>query len=95
MKEPLHTLGDGPIEPRYLEPMVELARIIERRLNGLASGAGRPHGFVLLVYPFGSTDGRSNFVSNGADCAQLAVLFREMAARFEGMPEVKPGKPPH
>lgn len=96
MKKSRHTLGDAPIEARYVAQMEELARFIDRRLNGLAKGAGRPNGFVLLVFPFGSNDGgRCNFISNGADRADLVSLFREMAARFDGMPEVQPGKVPH
>lgn len=88
-----HTLGDAPIEAEYYEQMNKLARFIDQRFNGLARGPARKVGFVLMVFPFGDSHaGRCNFISNGADRADLAVLFREMAARFEGMPEVKGGR---
>lgn len=88
-----HTLGDAPIEPEYIEQMNQLARFIDQKFNGLAKGKGRKAGFVLMVFPFGENDaGRCNFISNGADRADLAVLFKEMAARFGGMPEVKGGR---
>lgn len=88
-----HTLGDAPIEAAYVEQMNKLARFIDQRFNGLARGPSRKVGFVLMVFPFGDGHaGRCNFISNGADRADLAVLFREMAARFEGMPEVKGGR---
>lgn len=87
------TLGDAPIEPRYIEQMNQLARFIDQKFNGLAKGKARKAGFVLLVFPFDTHDGsRCNFISNGADRADIAALFREMAARFEGMPEVKGGR---
>ncbi len=73
--------------------MNQLARFIDQRFNGLAKGKARKTGFVLLVFPFGSAEGqRCNFISNGADRADIAVLFKEMAARFSGMPEVKGGR---
>jgi hypothetical protein len=87
-----HTLGDAPIQAEYIGKMNKLARFIDQRFNGLARGDKRKVGFVLLVFPFGSADGRCNFISNGADRADIASLFREMAARFEGMPESKGGR---
>ena len=47
---------------------------------------------VIIARKVGDDGGRCNFISNGADRADLAVLFREMAARFEGMPEIKGGR---
>lgn len=96
MKKPRHRLGDAPIEADNIEQLEDLARVIDHGLNGLARGADRPNGFVLLVFPFGSHDGaRCNIISNGADPANLVSLFRGMAKRIESMPEVKPGKAPH
>lgn len=93
MSENKHTLGDAPIQPEYIEQMNQLARFIDQKFNGLAKGKARKAGFVLLVFPFGSDDaGRCNFISNGADRADLAVLFKEMAARMAGMPESKGGR---
>lgn len=90
MSAPRHTLGDAPIEAQYIEQMNQLARFIDQKFNGLAKGKARKAGFVLLVFPFGeNTAGRCNFISNGADRADLAVLFKEMSARMAGMPEAK------
>lgn len=93
MSQSNHTLGDAPIQAEYIEQMNQLARFIDQKFNGLAKGKSRKTGFVLLVFPFGSDDGqRCNFISNGADRADLAVLFKEMAARMAGMPESKGGR---
>jgi hypothetical protein len=41
---------------------------------------------VILSFPYGAHDGRCNFISNGADRKHIVALFKEMIARFEGMP---------
>jgi len=85
-------LGDQPIQPEFLEMMNITAAALDKVFNGEAKGRDRKNGFVLLVYPFndeGRTDGRCNFISNGADRKDLVVLFKEMIARFEGQPEMK------
>jgi hypothetical protein len=84
-----YTLGDAPIDPEYQEQMEALAHAIDRYFNGDLRGKDRSVGFVLLVFPFGDTSGRCNFISNGADRGDLVVLFKEMIARFEGQPEVQ------
>ncbi len=89
MSKPTHTLGDAPIVSKHHDAMNKIAATLETIFNGDGRGPQRETGFVLLVFPFGSGAGRCNFISNGADRADLAVLFREMAARFEGMPEAK------
>ena len=86
-------LGDAPIEPQYIEQMNALARGIDEIFNGKAKGKDRPTGFVLLVFPFDKeghapSDGRCNFISNGADRKDVVTLFREMIRRFEGQPEM-------
>jgi len=86
-----NTLGDAPIEPQHIAQMNTLAAFVDQMFNGEKRGPDRSTGFVLLVFPFGEhAAGRCNFISNGAARHDLAVLFREMAARFEGMPELKP-----
>ena len=82
-------LGDGPIQDRYHADMNALAGALDRTFNGDARGADRGTGFVLLVFPFGDTDGRCNFISNGADRKDIVTMFKEMIARFEGQPEMK------
>lgn len=84
-----HRLGDAPIEPHHHAMMNGLARGIDRLLNGDARGADRKTGFILMVFPFEGHEGRCNYISNGADRKDVAVLMREQAARFEGQPEVK------
>jgi hypothetical protein len=84
-----HKLGDGPISPEYHEKMNAVAALLDEMFNGDARGSDRKVGFVLLQFPFGSTDGRCNFISNGADRKDIVTLFREMIARFEGQPEMR------
>jgi len=86
-------LGDGPIEGRYAEQMKAMARALDEFLNEGTRGPARRTGFVLLVFPFGNAEGRCNFISNGADRKDIVCLFREMIARFEGQPDIPPGRP--
>ncbi len=83
---PKDRLGDAPLERRHYE---ELARVLDAGLNGMAQGAERQHGFVLMIFPFGDRPGRCNYVSNCADRADVVALMKEMIARFEGQPEVE------
>jgi hypothetical protein len=89
MKKPTHQLGDAPIEPEYAQKMRDLAQHLDRFFNGPLRGKDRPTGFVLMVFPFGDTTGRCNYISNGADRRDIVVLMREMIARFEGQPETE------
>jgi hypothetical protein len=83
-------LGDAPIEPQYVELMNAVARGLDEIFNGELKGDARKTGFVLMVFPFGeASDGRCNYISNGADRKDVVTLMREMIARFEGQPEMK------
>jgi hypothetical protein len=84
-----HTLGDAPIEDKHYALMNELAGRLDALFNGETKGKARETGFVLLVFPFGDTEGRCNFISNGADRQDIVALFKEMIARFEGQPAMK------
>ena len=84
-----HTLGDAPIEPVLHELMNGIARGLDEILNGDAKGEDRKIGFVLLVFPFGSSAGRCNYISNGADRRDIITMLKEQIARFEGQPEMK------
>lgn len=84
-----HQLGDAPIQDDYREKMNAVMATLDQFMNGEAKGPDRATGIVVLMFPFGSTDGRCNFISNGADRNDLVVLFKEMVARFEGQPEIK------
>ncbi|MGE5510284.1 MAG: hypothetical protein ACM31O_03420 [Bacteroidota bacterium] len=76
-------LGDGPIEQQYRDQMRDLARRLDRIFNGEARGVDRKVGFVLLVFPYGEGSGRCNYISNGADRADIVALFKEQIKRFE------------
>lgn len=83
----MSSIGDGPIERRYRDLMNTLARGIDKALNDDFTGGNRKTGFVLLVFPFGSDDGRCNYISN-ADRKDIVVMMKEQIKRFEGQPEV-------
>jgi hypothetical protein len=87
-KQMTERLGDAPIEPSYIEQMNKVARILDGIFNGDAIGKDRKVGFVLLVFPFDSHEGRANYISNGADRRDVVNLFKEQIKRFEGQPEV-------
>jgi hypothetical protein len=78
----LHPLGDGPIEDRFLTQMNALAGALDSILNGEDRGTDRKVGFVLLTFPFGSTDGRCNYISN-ADRNDVVTLLEEQLTRFK------------
>ena len=87
--EPAHTLGDAPIEAAYHRQMNDVARGLDEFFNGDAKAPDKKVGFVLLLFEYGETEGRCNFISNGADRKDIVVLFKEMIARFEGQAEMK------
>lgn len=80
-------LGDGPIQPEFLDLMNKLASVLDGAFNGELRGKHRKNGFVLLVFPFGSNDGRCNYISN-ADRKDIVTMMKEQIKRFEGQPEV-------
>jgi hypothetical protein len=80
-------LGDAPIEPAYRERMNHVARILDLAFNGEAKGKDRKNGFVLLVFPFDSIDGRANYISN-AERKDVVLMLKEQIKRFEGQPEI-------
>ena len=83
------TLGDASIEPKYIEMMNGIARALDRAFNGDAKGKDRKTGFVLLVFDYGESEGRCNYISNGANRQDIVTLFKEQIKRFEGQPEIK------
>jgi hypothetical protein len=86
----MSTLGDGPIEADYREEkMNSIAYALDEVFNGDARGKDRKVGFVLLVFPFNSSDGYCNYISNGADRKDIVVMLKKQIARFEGQPEIK------
>lgn len=85
----MNQIGDAPIEPACQQQMNAVAQALDEIFNGQVGGPGRNTGFVLLVFPFDSHDGRCNYISNGADRVDIMTLFREQIARFEGSPDQK------
>lgn len=79
---------DTQIEDAYRAKMNHIASALDEMFNGEAKGKDREVGFVLLVFPFGSQDGRCNYISNGADRRDMVCLMKEMIARFQGQPEI-------
>lgn len=76
-------LGDQPIESGYERMMRDIAFALDAAFNGDLRGQDRKTGFVLLTFPFGSADGRCNYISNGADRRDVLKLLKEQAALFE------------
>lgn len=87
-QHPSERLGDAPVQAEYHEKMDALTRVINEVLNGDAPFSERKVGFVLMVFPFGETTGRCNFMSNGADRQDVVTLMKEMIAYLEGQPEI-------
>lgn len=75
-------LGDQPIDPVYANKMQTIARALDDVLNDGIHGAERTTGFVLLVFPYGESEGRCNYISNGAGRDDVATLLEEQAKRF-------------
>jgi tryptophanyl-tRNA synthetase len=81
----------GPVESRWIEAMNAVMADLDQIFNGKAKAPNKSVGLVLLVFPFQGHEGRSNYISNGADRKDMIRLFRELADRFEGThPEEKP-----
>lgn len=74
-------LGDGPIQPGYARMMQDIAYALDNAFNG--DNEERKTGFVLMVFPFGTDEGRCNYISNGADRKDIVKLFKEQIRRFE------------
>jgi hypothetical protein len=80
-------IGDKPIESKFRERMLEIARRLDESFNPDASE--REVGFVLLVFPFDATGNcRCNYISNG-NRADIIAMFKEQIAYFEGHQDIK------
>lgn len=77
-----HELGDAPIQPEYRDMMNWLANAIDKFFNDDKKGLDRSVGFVFMVFPFDSFDGRCNYISN-AKRSDVVKLLREQLKRFE------------
>jgi|SRR6186713_574657 len=83
----MEPLGDGPVEPQYVDMMKEVARLIDVMFNSNAKGDEKTVGFVLLVFPFHSHEGRCNYMSN-AHREDVVILLKEQLKRFEGQADI-------
>jgi len=82
-------LGDEPVEAQYKEKMIAVVQALDAVFNGTIKGAAKQTGFILLVFPYGESEGRCNHMSNGADRRDVIVMLKEQIARFEGQAELK------
>lgn len=87
-QQPHRRLGDAPIGAGYHAKMTAIMQAVDGFFNGEAKGPGKKVGVVLMVFPYGDTTGRCNYMSNGADRKDIVALMRETIARFEGQPEI-------
>jgi hypothetical protein len=87
-QQPGERLGDAPVDAAYHDKMVAVVQALDEMFNGEAKAPDKQVGFVLMVFPYGDTTGRCNYMSNGADRRDVIVLMKEMVARFEGQPEM-------
>jgi hypothetical protein len=77
------------IEAEFRGQMQGIADAIDEVFNGKDKYPHKRVGFVLLLFKYGdAAASRANYISNGASRKDIAVLFREMAARFEGQPDI-------
>ena len=72
----------GPIKSEWRDTMNSVMAILDKNYN---PDRPRKVGIVILMFEYGAADGgRTNYISNGADRADMIKLFRELADRFEG-----------
>ena len=75
-------LGDQPIDPTYIQMMNDLAADLDMVLNTGLKGKDRKTGFILMVFPFHTKDGRANYISN-ANRADVVRFLEEQLKRFK------------
>lgn len=82
------SLGDEPIEPQYVGQMKAMAQAVDEFLNGEPSlDRVSKHGFIIMMFPFDSHEGRCNYISN-ANRDDVVILLKEQLARFQGQPNL-------
>lgn len=81
-------LGDQPIETRFREQMIAAMQALDEAWNPGLKAPEKTVGIIILVFPYGSHDGRCNYISNGANRRDVVTMMREQIARFEGQPEL-------
>lgn len=79
-------IGDGPIDPNLSEMMNDVALTLDKFFNG--NQKPKTNGFILMVFPFDTHEGRCNYISNGSR-EDIIVLLKEQLAYFSGQAEIK------
>jgi hypothetical protein len=62
--------------------MNQSMKYLDIMFNGQVGGKGRNFGLVLMVFPYGESSGRCNYISNGAKRHDVEKLLFEQARRF-------------
>jgi hypothetical protein len=72
--------------PGLKEFLESLAIGIDKILNGNDvehDKSLRKNGFVLLIFPYDREDARCNYISNGAQRADIIQMFKDQIKHFE------------
>lgn len=81
---PEDRLGGAPVESRYKELITGIMRTVDGLLNGEDCLPGEKQtGIVMLFFPYGDREGRTNYISNGANRADVVRLMEEQIRRFK------------
>lgn len=65
MSDEEHNIGDKPIEGEHREAMRLIAKTVDDIFNGEKARTPEAEiGFILMTFPFGDYDGRTNYISN-------------------------------
>jgi hypothetical protein len=75
--------GTEPLEARLEKIMMGVANHCDVVLNPDQEGPDRKLGFVLLVFPFNAAGGKVNYLTNGADRAEIIRLMQAQIDGFE------------
>jgi hypothetical protein len=79
-----HSIGSGPVDPRYVEAMKTVGRAIDMMFNP-DGPKNRTVGWIVITFAFGNAkEGELvNYMSN-ADRADVVTMLKEQLRYFEG-----------
>lgn len=79
-----------PIQAKFRAQMNSIMQAVDEIFNGKRNP--KETGIIILTFAYGDVpDKRCNYISNGADRKEIAVMLKEMISRWEGMAEQKGG----
>lgn len=81
--KPEDRLGGLPVQERYKKLMTEVMKGLDEIFNGTAKADARHTGIVMFVFPYNDQNGRVNYMSNGANRADVIRMFEEQIRRFK------------